>query len=151
MKTINLKEKLHQGNVFLDVDVVDRFDVIRLIAGRLKDHEVVGDISQLAEDAINREEELSTGIDRGIAMPHARTNAVSDLICAFVRPANPVDFGSADGQPCDLIFFSAVPRKCVDQYLHFTAAIVRKLQRPEVLEGLRKANNAQETLTVLGI
>lgn len=149
MKTINLREKLSVENVFLEIDAKDRFDLIQQVAKKLAVREEVSDSGSLAEAALQREEELSTGIDRGIAMPHARTDAVSGLICAFVRPKNPIDFGSADGRPCDLVFFSAVPRKFVDQYLHFTAAIVRKLQKSEILEGLRSAKTPTDVLTAL--
>ncbi|MCB2213664.1 PTS sugar transporter subunit IIA [bacterium] len=151
MKKNRLHDKLTDDNVFLGVEASDRYELIREVAKRLGQIEDVSDVKQLAEDAIQREKELSTGIDRGIAMPHARTNAVSQLICAFVRPAQPIDFGSEDGKPCDLIFFSAVPRKCVDQYLHFTAGIVRQLQKPGAREGLRSAQNAKDVLSALGL
>ncbi len=151
MKAIGLTGQLNLESIFLDVDATDRMSLIREVSARMVDHKEVIDATQLAEDAITREKELSTGIDRGIAMPHARTDAVSSLICAFVRPKQPVDFLSEDGKPCDLIFFSAVPRKCVDQYLFFTAAIVRKLHQQQVLDSLRNAKNRREVLTALGI
>ncbi len=151
MKTVNLQEKLRPDSVFLDLDVNDRFELIRVVSEKLGGMNEVIDSSLLAVDACQREEELSTGIDRGIAMPHARTNAVSDLICAFARPSHPVDFNSSDGHACDIVFFSAVPRKFVDQYLHFTAAIVRKLQRQDVVDSLRQATSAAEILQALGI
>ncbi|MBS1261550.1 MAG: PTS system mannose-specific EIIBCA component [Calditrichaeota bacterium] len=151
MNPIHLSEKIQPENLFFDLDAADRFELIRQVTGRLEGRDGVLDAKELARDAITREQELSTGIDRGVAMPHARTNAVGALICAFVRPVQPIDFGSADGKPCDLIFFSAVPRRCVDQYLHLTAAIVRRLQQDNVIDRLRGARSASDVLAALGI
>lgn len=151
MNPIRLADVLRPDTVFLDLDAPDRFVLIREVSARLGRESTVTDTDQLARDAILREEELSTGIDHGIAMPHARSDAVTRLTCAFVRPARPVDFGSADGRPCDLIFFSAVPRACVDQYLHFTAAVVRRLQGDGVVNQLRDAESAEQIISALGI
>lgn len=151
MNHIRLSEKIIPERIFFDLEASDRFEFIREVSRRLSGSEGISDADQMAQDAIIREEELSTGIDRGIAMPHARTNAVKELICAFVRPSEPVDFGSADGKPCDLIFFSAVPRKAVDQYLHLTAAIVRRLQKNGTTEKLRAASSKEDVLDALGI
>ena len=148
MKAFHLPEVLHTENIFFDVPGSTATELIRNIAKRLSERSEIRDAEKMASAAIEREEELPTGIEAGIALPHARTDAVRKLLCAFVRPAKPVDFSSPDGQPADLIFFAAIPTDGVNEYLRLTASLIRKLHRTDVADQLRNANSADEILKV---
>jgi len=151
MKAFNLADVLTSDTIFFDMKGDTRSDLIRRICERLADRDEVVSAERMAEAAIEREEELPTGIEKGIALPHARTNAVKKLVCAFIRPATPIDFSSPDGEPSDLIFFSAIPTDCVDEYLRLTAGLIRKLHTPGVIDELRNANTTSDILKALGI
>lgn len=150
MKPIHLPDVLHHENIFFDVKGTTRTELIETIAQKLADRDEILDAKEMALAAIEREEELPTGIEAGIALPHARTNAVKKLLCAFIRPAQPIDFASPDGKKCDLIFFAAIPTDGVNEYLRLTASLIRKLHHTDVAELLRNANNANEVLDALG-
>lgn len=146
----DVKSVLTTDQIVLGMDATDRYDLIRQAARLLQDTtDVVRDLDQLVADAIDREEELATGIEHGVAMPHARTRAVTGLRAAFIRPRNPVDFGSPDGGESDIIFFSAIPMDNVDAYLHLTASLVRRLHNPRVLDQLRDAQSPDDVLRTL--
>ena len=149
MKTVALATLLTDDVIFLDLEATDRLDVILKIAERLKDQDAVKDVNVLIEDAVKREEELATGLEHGIAMPHARTGAVSRILCAVARLSKPIDFQAPDGNLSDLVFFSAVPPEGLDSYLHYTAALVRKLANEEIREKLRHAKNSEEVIELL--
>ncbi|MFH0883129.1 MAG: PTS sugar transporter subunit IIA [bacterium] len=149
IKTMALGTLLTDDVIFLDMNAADRMDVIRQVADNLKDNEAVINVDRLVEDAVKREEELPTGLEHGIAMPHARTNAVRHILCAYVRLVEPLDFQAPDGKLCDLVFFSAVPPEGLDSYLHITAALVRKLSREDIREALRQAENSEQVIELL--
>ncbi|MDP8205709.1 MAG: PTS sugar transporter subunit IIA [Candidatus Electryonea clarkiae] len=144
-----LKESLQPENIFLNVESEDRFSLIRRLVGLLKENQAVDDEAQLIEDAVVREEDMATGISDGIALPHARTSTVETLTVAFARPEIPIQFESADGRPADLIFFSAIPPHCIENYLKLTAYLIRLLGQEEIAEGLRRAGSASEVLIAL--
>jgi|GEM_PF-2620852 len=151
MINFDLSQVIKKENIFFDVDASDAQDLIGKVARKLAEHEDISNTDRLIDDAITREAELPTSLDNGIAMPHARCSAVDKLICAFVRPRNPLDFKSPDGNLTDIIFFSAIPANCVDEYLHLTARLVRKLNSSSTVEKLRASQTPEEVLDILGV
>ncbi|RCS79073.1 PTS lactose transporter subunit IIC [Brachybacterium alimentarium] len=92
---------------------------------------------------LKREESFATGMPGGFAIPHCRTDAVHEAALGFLRLAEPVDFGSADG-PADLIIGIAAPAGTDDQHLKLLAQLSRALIRPEFLADLRAAKKPHE-------
>jgi mannitol/fructose-specific phosphotransferase system IIA component (Ntr-type) len=151
MKKFDLSDALHLDTIYFGLDADDQYSLIQKIARLLDNREEVLNSSNLEKDAIEREKELPTSIEGGIAMPHARCASVNKLICAFVRPKKPIDFFGPDEEPSDLIFFSAIPHESFNQYLHLTAQLIRQLNRPGVKEALRTASKPEEVLKILGV
>ena len=146
-----LTKALQKENIFLEIEAENANNLIREIVSRLENNEAVKDVNCLADEAVTREEEMPTGIQSGIALPHARCNAVKEMVVAFARPSSPVDFSGPDGIPADLVFFSAIPSRKIDEYLKMTAYLVRLLAKEEVLESLRAAKSSEDVFHVLGI
>lgn len=92
---------------------------------------------------LKREESFATGMPGGFAIPHCRTDAVHEAALGFLRLAEPVDFGSADG-PADLIIGIAAPAGTDDQHLKLLAQLSRALIRPEFLADLRAVKEPHE-------
>ncbi|MDO5662645.1 MAG: fructose-specific PTS transporter subunit EIIC [Brachybacterium sp.] len=92
---------------------------------------------------LKREESFATGMPGGFAIPHCRTDAVHEAALGFLRLAEPVDFGSADG-PADLIIGIAAPAGTDDQHLQLLAQLSRALIRPEFLQQLRDATEPHQ-------
>lgn len=70
-----------------------------------------------------RERLGSTGLGHGVAIPHGRTPHLATAAGAFLRLAEPIDFGAADGQPVDLVFALAVPEHFTQQHLGLLAQL----------------------------
>lgn len=151
MKRVDLSDVMSAETVFLNVSALDDSDLIRTVVAKLNGIAGVLDADELAEAAVRRERELATGLEGGIAMPHARTKAVDRLIVSFVRPETPLNFASSDGSSSDLILFSAVPENCIDQYLYVTAQMIRKLGKEDIKSKLRSAASPEEVLQLLDI
>ncbi len=149
MKTVALSALLTEDVVFLDLNATSPEEVIRHLGDKLDSHAAVKDAHRLVEDALKREQELPTGLEHGIAMPHARTDAVKSIVCAFARLGEPLNFQAPDDTLSDLVFFSAVPADGLDSYLHITAALVRRLSKAEVREALRSASEPADVIALL--
>lgn len=111
----------------------------------------VGEADAAKTAVLEREASMPTGLEKGIAMPHARTDAVADLVCVFGLHREGVDFGGFDGQPAQLIaLVLAPPNK--PGYVQFIAGLTQTLQAldSEQLVDCQDAKTVYEALQDAG-
>src|SRR5699024_2097316 len=110
--------------------------------------------ADLAAAAIAREEKTPTGVPGDIAIPHARTEAVTEPSLVMARLNPPVDFGAKDG-PADLVFMIAAPEGAGKEHLALLSKLARSLVKKDFVASLRAAESAQEVVdlveTALGL
>ncbi|WP_336985273.1 PTS sugar transporter subunit IIA [Altererythrobacter aquiaggeris] len=97
------------------------------------------DADEILESLREREQLGSTGFGRGIAIPHARVSGLKRPMAACLRLGQPIDFGSADGRPVDLIFGLISPADAGAAHLQALAAISRLLRDEAMHERLSSA------------
>jgi len=95
---------------------------------------------RVLEALLEREALGSTGLGSGVAVPHARLDAVSRVTAVFVRLDTPVAYGSVDDRPVDLLFALFAPPSDGAEHLRALAAVSRALRSPEMREQLRQAH-----------
>ena len=95
-----------------------------------------------------REETMSTGIGFGIAIPHASSNCVSEVIAAFGRSSTGIEFDSLDNSPVRFIVLFVVPKDQFQVHLRTLAAIAKFLNDKSVREQLAKAESSEEILNI---
>ena len=95
-----------------------------------------------------REETMSTGIGFGIAIPHASSDRVEEVVAAFGRSEAGIDFDSLDGQPVKFIVLFIVPKDQFQTHLRTLAAIAKFLNDRTVRERLGTAADAKEILSI---
>src|SRR5213593_3723737 len=100
---------------------------------------------------LKRRENLgSTGIGRGIAIPHCRSLVVSRLRLAFGRRAEGVEYQAIDGKPvCHFFLIVAPPLEISNQYLPVLGKIAQFAKEPDVPAKLARIGTAQEFLKLL--
>lgn len=101
------------------------------------------------ETLLTREKLGSTGIGQGIAIPHGKLSALTEVRGLFARLAAPIDFDSVDGQPVDLVFVLLAPGHSGADHLKALAKISRLLRNPEVVAKLRGTDEAQSLYAIL--
>jgi mannitol/fructose-specific phosphotransferase system IIA component (Ntr-type) len=84
----------------------------------------------------------------GVALPHARTPLVGEIVCVAARCREPVAFGP-EAVPVRLIFLFGIPPHRITDYLAVTASLVKRLRRPEVIAGLQQAGTEEDFLQSL--
>ncbi len=102
----------------------------------------------LARDVFAREAKTSTGMGGGLAIPHCRSEHVTEATLVFARLAQPVDFGSKDG-PADLVFLIAAPAAGDQEHLKLLTKLARALVRKEFTNALRTASSRDEVVTLV--
>lgn len=125
--------------VSLDADLgPDKAAVIHALAARVVADGRAADADALFADAWAREEQDETGLPGGIAIPHAKSPAVTAPALAFARLSPGVDFGAPDG-PADLVFLIAAPADAPEAHLAVLSKLARHLMQDEFTSGLRAA------------
>ena len=128
--------------------------VIRALAATIAEQGRANSADGLADAAIAREEKTPTGVPGGIAIPHARTEAVTEPSLAMARLNPPVDFGAKDG-PADLVFMIAAPEGAGKDHLKLLSKLARSLVKKDFVASLRAATTEQEVVdlveTALGL
>ena len=107
------------------------------------------DADGLARDALDRESTSPTGMPGGFAIPHCRSAAVSQASLGFARLSPTVDFNGPDG-PADLIFMIAAPEDGGAEHMKLLTELARALVKPEFVEQLRQAPDAQTIVDLVG-
>ncbi|MEO5916099.1 MAG: PTS sugar transporter subunit IIA [Luteolibacter sp.] len=129
----------------LDLDVTTENDAIRRTAGLLGNCAEVSNFPGFLDAVFDRQRINPPLLGNGVALPHARTSLVSEIVCVAARCAAPVPFGS-EGKPVRLIFLFGIPPHRIAEYLALTAALVKRLRNPETIEGLLAAESADDFL-----
>lgn len=141
---------LSSDAILLDVDLgKSKEDVIRELAKRVEYIGRSGDAFQLAEDMLKRENQSSTGIPGGIAIPHCRTSAVAFPTIVFARLATPIDFDAPDKEKADLIFGLMTPSDGLISHTKLLSRLARALVHEETFQKLRSAQDADTVLKLL--
>jgi PTS system nitrogen regulatory IIA component len=104
--------------------------------------------SDVLEALLAREDEGSTGLGAGVAVPHARIKGLQQVRGFFIRMETPIPFESVDDQPVDLMFVLLAPAEAGAQHLRALAMVSRALRRPDLREQLRQART-QDALYAL--
>lgn len=107
--------------------------------------------AEIFEALSAREAEGSTGVGRGVALPHARLARLDGLQAVFARLETPVDFDALDGQPVDLMFALFAPAHAGVEHLRALARVSRTLRRAPLREQLRKARTVDAVHALLSL
>lgn len=146
---LKVSKLLKPKAIMMDIDAKEKIAAIEEMVNYLVANEFVSDGKVFLKALLKRENLESTGIGDGIAIPHARTNAVTSLILAFARSQDGVDFSAIDGKPSHLIFLIASPEDKKSEYIMALAKISRLLRRQYVRDQLKHAQNPQEVLNII--
>ncbi|MBR6412780.1 MAG: PTS sugar transporter subunit IIA [Alphaproteobacteria bacterium] len=136
MKIVDI---LRLDSIICDAEAGSKKQLLELLAELAA--EKTGLDERLVLDALIERERLgTTGIGRGVALPHTRLAALKRIFCAFVR-TKPVDFESVDDKPVDLVFLLLVPEEAGADHLKALARLSRLLRDEKVATALRQVKD----------
>jgi nitrogen PTS system EIIA component len=138
-----LSDFLSPSNVLLQKRAADSRQLIRELSQRAAAC-LGADEGAIVTALLKREALGSTGMGNGVAIPHARLEAVKKPFGLLARLDQPVDFDAIDGQPVDLVFLLLLPAAGECEQLGVLALVARRLRMPDILTQLREARSALE-------
>ncbi len=141
---MQISEYFRDDLVFLDLEASSKEETIRKMSAAMEKAGVIPDADRFFKEVMEREKLGTTAVGHGVALPHARTEKLNDIVVAFARLKEGVDFGADDGEPVRLVFLIGTPLKEVNRYLKLLASLSRALRKPEVREALLKAATPED-------
>lgn len=148
MKLANL---LRSEHVLLEMDADQHWPAIEELVEHLV---VVGSLpvewkEELLEALKSREEQVSTGIGYGVAIPHTFSERLEKVVVVFGRSTKGIDFSSVDGEPVHLVILFIVPKKDYHLHLQTLAAIAKMFTNGEIRRLLGRASTSEEVIEIL--
>ncbi len=98
------------------------------------------------DSLVGRERLGSTGLGKGIAIPHGRVSGLDNAIGAFLHLEQGIDFDAIDGQPVDMMFAMLVPEHYTDEHLAILAALAALFEQDEFCAALRNSSQPQQVI-----
>ena len=104
----------------------------------------IRDRAKALQSLLEREERMSTGIQDGVAIPHAKTDAVTEMVaCVGLKPGG-MDFQSLDGRPSQIFIMTLSPTSGSGPHVRFLASVSRLLQDEAAREALISSSGPED-------
>lgn len=146
--SLSISDLLTPETVRVGLAGQEKGEVLDAVIGLIGDNAAVDDLAQVRRDVFAREQQMSTGVGMGLALPHARSAAVTDTVAALAVTAEPVPFGSHDGEPVRLLFLLVGPEKERSRHIRLLGRVSRLMNQDVFRRRLLAASNPGEVLTL---
>ena len=124
-------------------DILDELVSLLEKTGKVTDHNLV------LSDVQSREDIMSTGLEKGIAIPHAKTDGVKDICIALGIKKEGIDFSPLDGQPSKIFIIIVSPRKGEFPQMQVISAVSSILRKKNTIEEVLSASTPDEVLEII--
>ncbi len=124
-------------------EIIDELIDIAMKSGKVKDREAA------KAAVLERENRMSTGMKHGIAIPHGKTSAVSELVACVGVSEKEVDFEALDHKGCKIYIMTLSPPEKTGPHLQFLAEVSMLFRSEEKRQAILEATTPQEVLDIL--
>lgn len=128
---------------------VDKKSFLKEMADFLYQKEVIANSEVFFEAVWSREQIMSTGVGRAVALPHGCVDTVQDFVVTICQLAEPIDYDSIDGKPVSLVFLLSVPPSKQSSYMKVLAAISNFVRIPGKTDQLIKAKSKEAIFEII--
>lgn len=145
---MDLGDLISRDSVIPALKAKNKKHALQLLAARAAEITRL-DARMILETLVQRENLGSTGVGRGIAIPHGRMAGLDRIMSVFARLETPIPFDAIDGEPVDLMFLLLAPQHAGAEHLKALARISRLLRDTHAIETLRASNDREALHAVL--
>ncbi len=145
---MKISDILSTDVIDVNTEVKDKDDALNKIIDLSNHSGKILDLKKVTETIFEREKLVSTGVGKGFAIPHGKTDAISDIVAAFMITKNPIDFDSIDGEPVRFIFLLVGKETLLNTHIKLLSRISRLMNKDEFREKLLHAKSKEEVLKI---
>jgi mannitol/fructose-specific phosphotransferase system IIA component (Ntr-type) len=146
-----LSEHIRIENILIKSKSRDRWDLIeKMLSRAVANNEIrKTDEETIKNHLIDREKSMSTGIGRGIAIPHCTTSKVDTAVIELATMEKGIEFESIDGIPVRIAVLLIVPKNKFTHHINTLANIARTMANEQLREELIKSDTAEQIINIL--
>jgi nitrogen PTS system EIIA component len=146
---MKIDEILKKESVIADLVGKNKLEVIQEMTSCLKQNNIIKDDQALFATLMEREKLGSTGIGENVAIPHGKSDELTQIITVFARSLGGVDFESLDQKPVHFVCMVIAPAHSTGQHLKALARISRLFKNQTLREGILKAEDSNSIYSIL--
>ena len=146
---MNLKTVLTPETVNLHLKGTSKEEIIDELLDMLAQAGKVKDKAVARACVLDRERKMSTGMKHGIAIPHGKTDSVSDLVACIGISDHPVDFDSLDQEPCRIFIMTLSPIDKTGPHLQFLAEVSLLFKSAEKRQEILNTTDKSDIIRIL--
>jgi nitrogen PTS system EIIA component len=146
---MKIDEILKKESVIADLVGKNKLEVIKEMTECLKRNNTIKDDQALFATLMEREKLGSTGIGENVAIPHGKSDELTQIITVFARSLGGVDFESLDQKPVHFVCMVIAPAHSTGQHLKALARISRLFKNQALREGILKAEDTNAIYSIL--
>ncbi len=135
--------------IILNLEAQDKKEAITAMVEKLAECKKIKKTDDVIETVLEREKLGSTGIGQGVAIPHGKTDSVSDQVGALAISQKGVEFNALDGEPVYIIFLLAGPVEVAGQHLKALSRISRLFKDRFFRQAIRDAKTKEEVIKII--
>lgn len=143
---MRIKDILSPESMIMELKATNKEDAIKEMADLEVATDIVNDEDAFIKSIWDRENESTTGIGGGIAMPHARNKSINKARVLFAKSKEGIDYNSLDGQPVHLFFMITAPAGADNTHLQALAKLSGLLIDPDLVEKLKATKTPEEVI-----
>ena len=141
-------ELLDKKFILTDFKSEDKVEIINELIDLYKNDEKVNDIEKARTAVLDREKIMSTGVGKGFAIPHGKSNGVNDVIAAFGKTTRDIDYEALDGEPVHHIFLLIGRDDMVSKHIKLLSRISRLMNADEFRKQLLEASTEEDIINI---
>jgi PTS system fructose-specific IIC component len=145
---MKISDILSADVIAVNMDAADKDDAIKKIIDLSANSGKILDLEKASRTIFEREKLVSTGVGKGFAIPHGKTDAISDVVASFAITKDPIDFDSIDGEPVRFIFLLIGKENLLNTHIKLLSRISRLMNKDEFREALLEAKSSEEVLKI---
>ncbi|HOC01862.1 MAG TPA: PTS sugar transporter subunit IIA [Candidatus Ratteibacteria bacterium] len=146
---MKISEFISEKEIIIGMKATEKQAALDELLQVLEKNNLIQDRKQVLDILLEREKLGSTGIGQGIAVPHAKTDQVKNLVCALGTSEKGINFDSLDGEPVYIIFLVLAPSGATGIHLKALAKIARLLKDKVFRNYLRMSKTPEEAYQII--
>ena len=140
---------VNADNIRFHDSATSKKKVLENLSQILAANAAAGSAEKVFQVLLERERLGSTGLGKGVAIPHARVPGLTHTIAAMLTLETPVDFEAVDAQPIDIAFGLLVPEEDTDNHLQHLSRLVTLFRDQGICQKIRDADSSEQIFELL--
>lgn len=145
---MKITDILSEQTIRTGLEGASKTEIINAMVDLASTQKTVHDKERMRQAIFEREKIMSTGVGSGFAIPHGKTDAVSDIVAAFAVTALPIDYQSLDDQPVRLVFLLVGRDSMVGPHIKLLSRISRLMNKEDFRKQLLEAETPKDVFEI---